>query len=153
MYDYARTYYPRQQRWAIRYRLPDGTEKTHTSTSEERKAQALASIKAKGFQLISCRKLYPFNTERNQHNFDLIHNICANAMHDMDTGETPYNAAEYDRLAETKEKAERLFCLPLPVAWVPWEVLKDAKELATAAINHRQDACIAAGRHDLVRYC
>ena len=25
MYDYARTYYPRQQRWAIRYRLPDGT--------------------------------------------------------------------------------------------------------------------------------
>lgn len=150
---YEETRYRRQQRWALRYVKQDGTEKTYTATSEEKKQQALATCKANGYRVISCKKLYPFNTEANQHNFDLIHNICMNAMYDMDSGEAPYDAAEYDRLAETKEKVERFFCLPLPTAWLPWDEWSEAKELATAAIVHRQEACIAAGRPDLVQYC
>lgn len=147
-------YYNKEQRWALRYiSLKDGTEKVCYPRSEEKKNEQLAICKQKGITVLSCKKLYPFSTEKNQHNFDLIHNICMNTMHDMETGEIPWDGAEYDKLFELKEKAEKYFGLELPVAWLPYEELAEAKEIATAAILHRQEACIRNGRPDLVTYC
>ena len=73
--------------------------------------------------------------------------------HDMDLGEVEYDSAEYEQLEDLKEKANKYFCLPFPVAWIPYEEWKEAKELSEMAIIHRQNACIENGRYDLVTYC
>lgn len=148
------TYYKKEERWALTYvSSKDGTTKVCYPRSKEKKEEQLAICKERGIKVLSCKKLYPFSTEKNQHNFELIRNICWNTMYDMQSGEIPYDEAEYDRLEATKEKADRFFGLPLPIAWLPYEEWSEAKELATAAIIHRQEACIRNGRPDLVQYC
>lgn len=99
------------------------------------------------------KKLYPFSTARNQHNFQLISNKCTIIMREMECGEREFNEAEYDRLERMRDRADELFAMPLPVAWLTWEDLKDAKELSAMAINMRAEACVAKGRPDLVTYC
>lgn len=144
----------REERWELRYiSQKDGKEKNCYPRSKEKKDEQLHICKDRGIRVIHCKKLYPFSTIKNQHNFELVNNICYNTMWDMNHGEIDYNAAEYDRLEAMREKAERFFCLPLPVAWLPYEDWKDANELANMAIMHRQDACIAAGRPELVALC
>lgn len=128
-------------------------EKVCYPRSEEQKQKNLETAKRCGYRVISVKKMYPFNTYRNQHNFELIHNICRNRMWDMEHGEVPYDNEEYIRLQDLAQKAERLFCAELPVAWFTWDDWKDAKELSEMAIIHRQNACIEAGRFDLVQYC
>lgn len=145
--------YAKETRYELRYVSKSGQEKVCYPRSEEKKNSNLALCKENGIRVISCKKLYPFSMEKNQHNFELIRNICLNAMFDMDSGEVPYDKAEYDRLSALSEQAERLWCLPLPIAWIPYETLREAKELAHMAILHRQNACIEAGRPDLVAYC
>lgn len=120
---------------------------------ENHKAGNLQACKERGFKVISCRKLYPFNTMKNQHNFELIYNICWNRIYDMEAGDEPWDDAVYDELEARKERASYFFRLPLPVAWLPYEEWQEATEMATAAVLHRQDACIKAGRPDLVSLC
>ena len=143
----------RETRFELTYKLANGTVKTCYPRSEEKRDENLAYCRERGIEVISCRKLYPFNTMKNQHNFDLIHSICFNRMHDMEHGEVAWDGEEYDKLDAMKKDAERFFCLDLPVAWLPWEDWKRAKELSDNAIIHRQEACIANGRPDLVKYC
>ena len=147
----------KEERWAFRYEVPTAggnvSEKVCYPKSKEQVEANRAKARELGYRVVSVKKLYPFNTYANQHNFELINNICHNRMYDMDMGEIEYNEAEYDKLYEIQQKAERFFCLPLPVAWIPWEDWKDAKELSQNAIIHRQNACIEAGRYDLVTYC
>ena len=143
----------REQRFALTYKMPNGTVKTCYPRTEAKKAENLALCEKYGYKVVSCKKLYPFSTMKNQHNFELIRNICYNTMYDMNTGEIEMNEAEYDRLEAMMQQAEKFFCLELPVAWLPYEELRLAKELANLAIMHRQDACIANGRPDLVTYC
>lgn len=148
--------YKKEQRWEIRYEmLEEGivVEKFVRPRSEEAKDRNLKKIKELGYRLISCKKLYPFSTERNQHNFMLVANICRNTMSDMQTGEIQFDKAEYMRLSDLMDKADRYFCFDLPVAWVPWEDLKEMKEISAMAISHRMDACERAGRYDLLKYC
>jgi len=149
--------YKKEQRWELRYAVPTAggseSEKVIYPRSEAKRAENLEACKKYGYRVISCKKLYPFNTERNQHNFELIANICSNRMYDMEAGAVKFNLDEYDRLSETREKAQNFFALPLPLAWLPWEEWKEAKELSETAILHRQNACIANGRLDLVTFC
>lgn len=149
--------YTKEERYEFKYAVPtaEGNEsiKTIYPRSKSRIEENKAACKKHGYRFISVKKLYPFNTYKNQHNFELIYNICFCNLNDMEIGEKPMDRAEYDRLYELKEKAEQFFCLPLPVAWLPWEDWKDAKELAEMAILHRQNACIEAGRYDLVALC
>ena len=113
--------YAKEQRWALRYISKiDGTERVCYPQSEQKKNEQLDLCKQKGITVLSCKKLYPFSTEKNQHNFDLIHSICMNAMHDMETGEAEWNSTEYDRLEAMKEKAEKF------IAWI--EQLKVDRE-------------------------
>ena len=147
----------KENRFEFRYEVPtksgDWEQKVCYPKSVEKKEENIRKCKELGYKIISCKKLYPFNTYANQHNFELIRNICFNEMDDMTIGEKKFDQAEYDRLEKLKDKADRFFCLDLPTAWLPYEDWKDAKELATMAILHRQDACIANGRPDLVAYC
>lgn len=144
----------KEDRFEIRYvSKKDGKIKNCYPKSKAGKDEQLRIAKERGIKIIHCKKLYPFNTYKNQHNFELIRNICFNTRYDMDSGEIPMDKAEYDRLGGLEEKADRFFLLPLPVAWLPWEDWKDAKELSEMAVMHRQDACIANGRPDLVTYC
>lgn len=149
--------YKREERYEFKYAVPtaggDWSEKVIYNSSKEKVNANKAKCKELGYKVISVKKLYPFSTNRNQHNFMLISNICINRMHDMDMKEIPYDAEEYDRLWELKEKADKFFCLPLPVAWLPWEELKEAREVAQNAVIHRQNACVEHGRPDLVQYC
>lgn len=145
--------YPHEERYAFRYLSKDGREKVCYPRSKEKRDENYAYCKAHGVTVVSCQKLYPFSTEKNQHNFGLIHDICFNTMYDMESGEVPMDKAEYERLSDLKDRAERFFCLPLPIAWLPWEEYRDAKEIAQMAILHRQNACIENGRPDLVAYC
>ena len=145
--------YKKEERFELRYIGRDGKEHSCFPRSAEGKEEQLKRAKEAGLRVLFCRKLYPFNTERNQHNFMLIANKCSNLLHDMDMGEIAYTKETYSKLWDMKTKAEEFFCLDLPVAWLPWEEWKAAKEMATEAVILRQEACIAAGRPDLVQYC
>ena len=147
----------KEQRWEMRYVVvsKDGQEieKVCYPRSEEQKNENLATAKRVGYKVLSCKKMYPFNMEKNQHNIALIANICSNRMHDMEMGDIEYDNDEYARLEEMKHKADRLFCANLPIAWMTWEDWKDAKEFSELAINHRMDRCVEAGHADWVQYC
>ena len=148
----------REQRWEQRYAVPTAEgnwdERVVYPKSEAQRDANKQKCKELGYRYISCKKLYPFSTNRNQHNFGLINDICHNRIHDILVGgEAEEYEGELDRLEAMKEKAEKYFCYPLPVAWVTWEEHCEMKELAQMAILHRQDACIRAGRPELVAYC
>lgn len=143
----------KEQRWKFTYRKKDGTVKSCYPRSEEKVEENRQKCAELGMEVIGVQKLYPFSTMKNQHNFELIRNICFNEIHDMDHGEKPMDEEAYEQMSRWKDLADEFFCLPLPVAWLPWEQWKDAKELSEMAIIHRQNACIANGRPDLVTYC
>ena len=147
----------KEQRWEMRYvvvsALGQEIEKVCHPRSEEQKQKNIDTCKRVGYKIVSVEKMYPFNTYKNQHNFELIANICFNRMHDMEIGDVAYDNDEYIRLEDMKRKAEKFFCAELPIAWFTWDDWKEAKELSEMAILHRQDACIEAGRPDLVPYC
>lgn len=149
--------YKKEERYELRYAVPTSegnwTEKVIYNHSKEKAYANKAKCKELGYKVISCKKLYPFSTMKNQHNFELIHNIVMCDLYDIWNGEKSVSDAEYARLEELKEKSEKFFCLPLPVAWLTWEDWKEAKELSETAIIHRQNACIENGRPDLVTYC
>lgn len=146
--------YKKEDRFEIRYiSKKTGKEKRCVCIGKENRDKNLGICRDNELKVLSVKKLYPFNTYKNQHNFELIRNICFNTRYDMDSGEIPMDKAEYERLGKLEEKADRFFCLELPLAWLPWEDWKEANELAQMAIMHRQNACIANGRPDLVTYC
>lgn len=146
--------YRREERFELRYvSLKDGTEKVCYPKSKAGKDEQLRIARERGIKVISCKKLYPFNTEKNQHNFMLVANICANRMHDMFMGDAKYDGAEVDRLEALKEKADKYFGYPLPVAWVTWEDHQEMQELAMMAVMRREQTCIESGRTDLLKYC
>lgn len=147
----------RQDHFEITYGIPkDGSEtiKSIQVTGAEKRDEIKAKIAKYGYRFVSCVKLYPFNMMNNQHNFFLIYNICYNRMDDMETGEIPYDADEYDALEKRRDKAGKFMTMGCaPVVWVPYDTWKDMKEMSTAAIIHRQNACIENGRPDLVTHC
>ena len=143
----------KEQKWEFKYKKPDGTVKVCYPKSKEQVELNKGVCQQRGFEVVSVTKLYPFGTMKHQHNFDLIHSISFNEMHDMDSGEIPYDQERYEWLQKRKEDAERFFCLPMPIAWISWKDWQRANELAQDAICHRQDACVANGRYDLITYC
>lgn len=149
----------REQRWELKYAVKNAAgewvEKVCYPRTQEKVDENKAKLAASGtMRFVSCKKMYPFDMWNNQHNFELIANICYNRMRDMEDGEIDFNQAEYDRLEALKAKADRLFGLMTgPITWMVWDDLKDARELAMMAVNHRAAACIENGRPDLVQYC
>lgn len=99
------------------------------------------------------RKLYPFSTWKNQHNFQLVHDVAFNRMRDMESGELEMDKKEYKRLSYLVDRCNELFMLDLPVAWLTGEELHEAREIALLGISHRAEACMEAGRPDLLKYC
>ena len=98
-------------------------------------------------------KQYPFSMEKNAHNFFLVSNVCANRMYDMQSGDIPFDRAEYERLDALKRKADRFMSLGRGVVWVDGRTLGEMREVSALAVEHRVNACIEAGREDLVKYC
>lgn len=149
--------YSKEERYEIRYEVPTagGDWKQHVArgTSKDWLSRNKAKCKELGYRVISAGKLYPFSTMKNQHNFDLIHNIVMNELYEIWYDGKKVSDEEYEKLESLKERSEKYFSLELPVAWLPYEDWKDAKELSEMAIIHRQNACIANGRPDLVTYC
>lgn len=147
----------RDQKWQFMYAVPTagGSEdiKVVYPKSKEMVEKNRAVCKEKGYRVVSVKKLYPFSTMKHQHDFDHVSNICFNRMYDIENGEPEAYEGEYDKLAEAKEKADEFFLLPLPVAWIPWEDHQKATELVAWSVNARQEACIKAGRYDLVSAC
>ena len=141
-----------EQRYRINYEV-NGEVKSCYPRSEESKDKNLAICKEKGYKVIDVIKLYPFSTNKNQHNFMLVQNRCNNIMYEMDMGSIPYNKKEYYRLYDLSKKAERFFCLELPVAWLDGKTYREARKIAQTAIDWRIDTCIKKGRYDLVQYC
>ena len=143
----------REERFELKWvSSEDGKIHSCVCLGKEQRDNRVANVKAAG-KYVSCKKLYPFSTNKNQHNFMLISNICSNRMYDMAIGDVEMDAAEYDRLDDLKDKADKYFCLPLPVAWLPYEEWAEAKELATMAISHRQEVCVQSGHPEWVSYC
>ena len=139
----------REARYELRYiSKKTGEEKCCYPRSKAKRDEQLALCRENGVTVVSCKKLYPFSTMRNQHNFELIYNICYNTMADMDMGDIPYDAEEYERLQKTREKAGQFEVMDLPVAWVPWETYCEMKEMAAAAECHRDIANARARFYD-----
>lgn len=136
-----------EERFDLAYIGKDGTEKHCYPRSREKRDENLRFCEEHGVKVLSCKKLYPFSTMRNQHNFMLIYNICFNTMTDMQDGEIEFDEAEYERLEATRDKAGEFFCMELPIAWVPWETLCEMREMAAAAEWHR-DAANARAREE-----
>ena len=129
----------REERYEFTYINKDGLAKTERVKSKEHFDKCLKTCEELHYPVVRKCKLYPFSTLRNQHNFQLIANICYNRIWDMEHDVIPYNADEIERLEARRTAAEEFFCYDLPVAWVPWETYKEMKELATAAICHRDE--------------
>lgn len=142
----------RENKYKIIY-IKNGEEKTCICSGDESKERNLETCKRNNYKVVSCRKLYPFSTIKNQHNFELIHNIAMCELYEIWRDEKKVSDEEYERLNNLKERTEYFFCLPLPVAWLPYEEWKEAKEISQSAIFHRQEACVKNGRPDLVTYC
>lgn len=145
--------YVREERYMIRYALADGTEKVCYPKSEEKYKSNLAYCQENGIALLEFCKLYPFSTQKNQHNFDLIISICFNYMCEMERGEREWDEDMYKSLSEMRQDAEEAFYYELPVVWLPYEKWHRAKTLAQIAVSHREQACIENGRLDLLQYC
>lgn len=141
-----------EQRYRIDYKV-NGEIKSCYPKNEESKNKNLELCKKLNYKVINIVKLYPFSTSKNQHNFMLVKNRCYNKMYDMDTNVIPYDSNEYNKLYELAEKADRLFSLELPVAWLDGNTLKEAKRISKMAIDYRIDTCINRGRYDLIQYC
>lgn len=142
----------KEERYRLVY-MVGNEKKVCVAKSKEKHEHNIEICKQRGYEIVSKTKLYPFSTEKNQHNFELINNLAANEMYDMINGEIPFNEERYNYLASIKDRAEQYFCASLPVAWVDYDTWKDMKELSSQAVLHRQEACIANGRPDLVSLC
>lgn len=151
MYNYYQNY-KKEQRYKFEYEI-DGQVKTCYPKSEQKKNENLETCKQKGIKVIKVTKLYPFSTNKNQHNFELVRNRCLNTMHDMETGYINFDKDEYNRLQELKEKAQDFLSLELPIAWLDWNTYKEVKQIAEIAVNYRINTCIERGRLDLIQYC
>lgn len=131
----------------------NGTKKFYYPRSSEQREKNIAVAKERGYKIVENVKLYPFNTYANQHNFEFVRNRCFCRIYDMQEGVIPYNEEEMDRLESMKETADKLFLLPLPVAWVDGKTLGECRELSTMAINWRIDTCERTGRFEDIKYC
>ena len=148
--------YKKEEKWEFTYAVvKDGVEtiKKCYPKSKEQIEKNKQTCEEKGMRFIGCKKLYPFSSEKNQHNFELVRNVCFNTIRDMQNGDIEYDEAEIDRLYDLKEKADKYFELPLPVAWLPWEELKEAKDICTMAVEHRVAKCVEHGLYDYIQYC
>ena len=147
----------KQEKWRFEYAVPTSKDndsiKCLIATSKEKVADLKDQCKKYGYRVVSIKKLYPFSTNRNQHNFELIKNRTFNLMYEMESGDAPWDDKEYDRLYELNQKAQQYCCYELPVAWVPWDEHQEMKELSMMAVNWRVDTCIKKGRPDLIQYC
>lgn len=143
----------KQGRYEFRYVRPNGQEACCYPKSKEKVEENRQKCKEAGMKVLSVKKLYPFNMEKNQHNFDLIANRCFNIMSDMETGEIPYNEAEYDKMITLREKAQRFFCYGCGIVWVPWEDLKEMRKISEMAVEIRVQTCIRTGRLQDIQYC
>ena len=141
-----------EQRYKIEYTY-NGINKTVIAKTTEEKERIHNICKKDGYNLNKTTKLYPFSTNKNQHNFMLVMNRCNNKMYDMDMGYIPYNKKEYDRLYELAQKAEKYYCLELPIAWVDGRTYGEANRIAHTAIEYRVNTCINNDRYDLLKYC
>lgn len=150
--NYGMRTYPKEDKWEFKYEQ-DGRTRYCYPTSKEMIERNRERCKENGWTVVSVKKVYPFSTERNQHNFELIRNVCFNRMHDMDMGDIPYDEQAYDRMADLRERAEQYMGLPLPVAWLPYEQLKEAKEIVAMAHEHRYAANLAAGNYRWLHLC
>lgn len=152
-YCYEKPIYKKEQRWEMRYRLEDGTEKHCYPRSEEQRQKNLDYCKEHGIEVISCRKLYPFSIEKNAHNILLIHNKAYIKMRDMENDEVEWDENEYNRLEYIFDRTGHLLSYHEQLAWMPWEDYKDAKEYSALAVELRVNTCIEKGRYDLIQYC
>lgn len=137
--------YAREEHYKIVYRRTDGTYKTIYPNSQAKREECIAKIHGLGYRVTKNVKLYPFNTEKHQHDFQHVADMCFNKMYEMERGEIEWDRKVYDELSDTFEKANYCFGLELPIAWVEYDVYKDCKELATASIMHRDHACAMHG--------
>ena len=141
-----------EQKFEIKYETSEGV-KTIRVKNEEAKVRYLEILNDKGYKVIKTTKLYPFSTNKNQHNFMLVKNRCYNLMYDMDMGNIKYNEKEYNMMTELAAKADKFFSLELPVAWLDWNSIREANKIARMAIEWRIDSCINNNRLDLIQYC
>lgn len=153
MYYDNRRAYTKEDKWEFKYRRSDGVCRVVYPKTKEQIAKNKEICKDKGYEVVSVKKLYPISTMKNQHNFGLIHNIAWNELWDIEHGEKKGTDEDIERLEKLIDRSGEFMSLPLPVAWLPWEDWKEAKEMYESAIIHRQEACIANGRPDLVTYC
>ena len=132
----------RQNVFKITY-IRNGSERVHYARSIEEKNKDLQYIREHD-TLVSCKKCYPINMEKNQHNFLLVYNICFNIMSDMDDGDIPFDGEKYDELYERREKAEEFMnsygMFNSQISWFTWNEYKEAKEMIAFACMHRDMA-------------
>ncbi|MBR5276784.1 MAG: hypothetical protein IKU35_06590 [Bacteroidaceae bacterium] len=149
---YGQRQFPKEDRWEFKYERDGHTRYCYPRSKESIEDNRKFCLE-KGWKVLSVKKVYPFSTEKNQHNFELIRNVCSNRMHDMDMGDIPYDGEAYDKMYDLKERAEQYMGLPLPVAWLPYEQLKEAKEIVAMAHEHRYAANLAAGNYRWLHLC
>lgn len=140
----------RENRYELRYvSKRDGKEKKCYPIGAAAKDEQLNRCRERGIRVLSCRKMYPINMEKHAHDFELICNICRNAISDMEDGTTPWDGKEYDRLQHRAERAEYFYLsfgmFNSPISWFTGEEYAEAKEMYVSAQMHREDACRKAG--------
>ena len=99
--------FKKENRFRMTVQHTDGTVKTYYPKSIEQKNENLHICRERGYRVIECVKLYPFNTYANQHNFELIHNIVMCELYDIWNGEKKVSDEEYERLEKLKEQSEK----------------------------------------------
>ena len=104
-------------------------------------------------------KTYPFSVAKHAHDIEYYHNHLYNTMRDMESGETPMDAARYDKISEMyhgelADLYEMMF--NSRDGWVVYLTGKQialAKKIVHWASESRANHLIAAGKREYLQYC
>ena len=104
-------------------------------------------------------KTYYFSVRKHAHDIEFYRNRLWNTMHDMESGEIPMDAKRYDRIynmyyGPLMELSDMMLSTRDGITvQLTGPQIALAKKIVLWSSEERANACIRAGRYDLIQYC
>lgn len=136
----------KESRWEIRFiSSRNGWKTTEIAYSDQEKDRMLRKLSESGEQVLRCRKLYPFSTMHYGHHFGMQYFRCSLRIDEIESGQPEKYSGEKEYLMGIAKRAQEFERLPFPVAWLPFDELRDAKQIVEMSIKCSKQACIDNG--------
>lgn len=104
------------------------------------------------------QKLYPFSVQKHAHDIEYRKNRVWLTMRDMESGEIPWDDAQYDKLESELEALRDLYDAVIfggngRIAYLTGKQIGLAKECVAWASNSRASHLVEAGKTQYLQYC